>query len=133
MRTRVPAVGVFILLVITTFSSVVWAHHARAGYGDKDQTFRGVVVEYKWRNPHVFVTFDVKGDDGKVVQWVGELSSVTTMIGMGMNRQSLKPGDEIVVTGIISKTGTPESLLRKVTRTDGSIVVDMGQTNLREP
>ena len=74
-----------------------------------------------------------KGDDGKVVQWVGELSSVTTMIGMGLTRQSLKPGDEIVVTGIISKTGTPESLLRKVTRPDGAVVVDMGQTNLREP
>src|SRR5713101_1914523 len=133
MRARGLAVAVFVLLVITTFSSVVWAHHARAGYGDKDQTFKGVVVEYKWRNPHVFITFDVKGDDGKVVQWVGELSSVTTMIGMGMTRQSLKAGDEIIVNAIVSKTGTPESLLRKVTKADGSVVVDMGQTNLREP
>jgi hypothetical protein len=133
MRSRVLAVGVFVLLVITTFTSVVWAHHARAGYGDKDQTMKGTVVEFKWRNPHVFITYEVKGSDGKVVQWVGELSSVTTMIGMGMTRQSLKAGDEIVVTAIVAKTGTPESLLRKVSKSDGSIVVDMGQTNLREP
>ena len=133
MRIRLLAVGVFVLVGLTMFSSVVSAHHARAGYGDKDETLKGTVVEFKWRNPHVFITFEVKGADGKVVQWVGELSSVTTMIGMGMTRTSLKAGDEITVTGVIAKTGTPESLLRKVTKTDGTVVADMGQTNLREP
>ena len=133
MKVRLLVVGTLMLLAITVLSSVVFAHHARAGYGDKDETLRGVVVEYKWKNPHVFITFEVKGDDGKVVQWVGELSSVTTMIGMGMTRVSLKPGDEIVVDGVVSKTGTPETVLRKVTKTDGTVVVDMGRRDLREP
>ena len=133
MKIRVLAAGTLVLLAVTTLSGVLFAHHARAGYGDKDETMRGTVVEYKWKNPHVFITFDVKGGDGKIVQWVGELSSVTTMIGMGMTRVSLKPGDEIIIDGVVSKTGTPETVLRKVTKADGTVVVDMGRRDLREP
>lgn len=133
MRTRVLAVGVFVLVGLTMLGGVVSAHHARAGYGDKDQTLKGVVTEYKWRNPHVFIVWDVKDANGKIVQWIGELSSVTTMVSMGMTRSSLKPGDEIIVTGVAAKSGTPETVIRKIVKMDGSVVVDMGQRNLREP
>jgi len=96
-------------------------------------TLKGIVAEFKWRNPHVFIVWDVKDSNGKVVQWIGELSSVNTMLSMGMTRNSLKVGDEIVVTGVPAKAGTPESVIRKIVKSDGGVVVDMGQRNLREP
>jgi len=117
------------------FSPVVSAHHSRAGYdsNDKETMLKGVVTEYKWRNPHVFIVWGVKDNNGKVVQWTGELSSLTTMLSEGMTRDSVKVGDEIIVTAIPAKGGLPQSLIRKVVKPDGSIVVDMTRRNIREP
>ena len=51
---------------------VASAHHSMAGYDSNKQiTLQGVVSEYTWRNPHVWVVWSVKDDAGKVVQWTG--------------------------------------------------------------
>lgn len=122
--------AVFLLL-----GNGVSAHHSRAGYDsdDKIKTMKGIVVEYRWRNPHVYIVWDTTDETGKVVQWTGELSSVTTMIAEGMNRDSLKAGDEIMLTIIPAKDGVPQSLIRKAVKMDGKVVVDLSRRNIREP
>jgi hypothetical protein len=102
---------------------VLSAHHGRAGYGDKVVTMKGVVTEVRWKNPHVFVVFDVKDDNGSVVQWLGELSSTNTMLAAGMNRTSLKPGDEIVVGLRPAQGGIALGLVATIMRADGTVVV----------
>src|SRR5437867_7724251 len=47
----------------------LYAHHSRAHYGTEETTTTGTVIEYKWRNPHVFVVWEVK-DQSKSTQWV---------------------------------------------------------------
>ena len=47
-----------LLTLLAIFSSAVFAHHSRAHYGKEEMTTTGTVVEYKWRNPHVFVVWD---------------------------------------------------------------------------
>jgi len=122
---RLSAIAVFTLLVFTMFGGLVLAHHSVAGYDTgKEVTLRGVVVEYNWRNPHVFVTWTVKDSSGKAVNWTGEMNSPTSMIQVGMNKNSLKPGDEIIVTANPSKTGNPLSIIRKITTADGKLIVD---------
>ena len=135
MRTgRRLAVAAFAVMVIfTMLGGVVSAHHSRAGYSKNSVTLRGVVKEIAWRNPHVWVVFGVKDDKGTVVQWTGELSSVSSMLAAGMSKDSLRPGDEIIVTAVPAKGGLPQSLIRKVVKTDGSVVVDMTRRNIREP
>src|SRR5206468_6314524 len=54
-----------------------------------------IQVEYKWRNPHVYVVWAVTDQSGKTTQWVGEMASLTSMIADGMTKDSLKMGDEI--------------------------------------
>jgi hypothetical protein len=131
------AVEVFALMVLfALFGSIASAHHSRAHYGDEESTTRGIVVEYKWRNPHVFVVWEVRGQDGKVTQWVGEMASVTSMIADGMTKNSLKPGDEIIVLAYPSRNpGSTEALIRKITKADGTIVVDNSRSgrNIRQP
>lgn len=132
--TRVFAVAVFALIVVFAMrSGMVLAHHSRAHYesDDKQKTLKGTVAEYKWRNPHVFVVWSVKDDGGKVVEWTGELSSLTTSIADGLTKNSLKPGDEITVLAIPSKGGTPEALIRKITKADGKVIVDLTRENIR--
>ncbi len=107
------------------FVDLASAHHSVAGYDSKKEvTLRGVIVEYNWRNPHVFVIWNVKDDSGKVIQWTGELSSPTTMMQLGMSRNSLKSGDEVLVTANPSKTGNPLGVIRKIITPDGKIIVD---------
>ena len=125
---------VFAICIYLMPGGLLSAHHSQAGYDTEDKTrvLKGVVVEYKWRNPHVFVVWDVKDDKGAVVQWVGEMPSVTSVISEGLSKNSLKPGDEVVVTGVPARLGTPECLIRKIVKADGMPVYVPKQTPPRE-
>ena len=98
-------------------------------------TNTGTVIEYKWRNPHVFVVWEVKDQGGKSTQWVGEMASVTSMIADGMTKDSLKQGETITVISFPSKNpGSTEALIKKITKSDGKVVVDNSRVpNLRQP
>ena len=126
MRTgrRLAVAAIAAMVIFTMLGGVVSAHHSRAGYDDKKPiTLKGVVTEVVWRNPHVYIVFGVKDDKGTLVQWTGELSSVATMLAAGLSKDTLKPGDEIIITGAAAATGTPQSLIAKLTRADGTVVV----------
>jgi len=127
-----------VLTLVTVFpplSGVVLAHHSRAHYGNEESTTKGVVLEYKWRNPHVFIVWAVKDQSGKTTQWIGEMASLTSMIADGMTKDSLKMGDEITVVAFPSKNpGSAEALIKKITKADGTVVIDNSRVpNLRAP
>lgn len=136
MRTpRALAVAFAVMAAFSLFGGVVSAHHSRAGYDtdDKITTLKGIVTEVRWRNPHVFMFWGVRDDKGNVVQWTGEFSSPNTMISEGLSRDTFKPGDEIAVTVIPAKAGTPQGLVIKIVRPDGKVVIDLSQRRgLRE-
>jgi len=137
MRLRRALVAWFLApaVVIPTLNLVGFAHHSRAHYGTEESTTKGIVVEYKWRNPHVYVVWAVTDQSGKTAQWVGEMASLTSMIADGMTKDSLKMGDEITVVSFPSKsTGSTEALIKKITKADGTVVVDNSRVpNLRQP
>ena len=113
-------------LFLVGFAGVVSAHHSMAGYDDtKKITLIGVVSEYRWRNPHAWVVWDVKDESGKIVQWSGELPAINTDQALGMSKNSLKTGDEVSVTLNPSKLGTPDGRVWKIVKKDGTLVVDL--------
>ena len=61
---RLERFSVIVVLTLTFVSlsgEVLWAHHSVAGYDtQKEVVLRGVVKEFNWRNPHVFVVWEVK-------------------------------------------------------------------------
>jgi len=85
------------LLMAATAS---FAHHADLNY-DKEHpiTLTGTVTEFVFMNPHVRISFDVKGENGVVTHWVAEAGPPHRMYRAGFNRDSLRPGDSITVTG----------------------------------
>ena len=124
MRTwrRLATAALTMVVVLTVLSGAVSAHHGRAGY-TVESAVTGVVTSITWRNPHTFVNFDVKGDDGNIVHWVGEMSSPQTMMAAGVSRNTLRPGDEITVGGRTGGVGeAPVLLVRWITR-DGAAVI----------
>jgi uncharacterized protein DUF6152 len=112
------------VVVFAALGGVVAAHHGRAGYVESS-TVTGTVTSVEWKNPHCFINFDVKDEKGNVVHWVGELSAPQTMLAAGVNRNTLKPGDEIVVQGM--KGGVPNApvtLVNWITRNGQRIIGD---------
>ena len=118
--------ALFALLALATRPAL--AHHGSAvSYFtqlDKAITMKGTITEVRWRNPHVFILYDVKDDKGTVVSWSAETSSPTSMVGEhGWNRNTVKVGDEVTVTVLPSRAGTPAGLLYKVIAADGKVLL----------
>ena len=94
------SVAVAVVSSVLAFSDASWAHHAaRQVYEGKSITLMGVVTDYEWANPHSVLSVAVKGDEGKVQQWHAEILPPTEMVRAGWTKESVKPGDEVTLTG----------------------------------
>jgi len=121
---------VLTLILIVMFGSLAAAHHSIAGFDNKKEvSMRGTVVEFRWRNPHIIILWQAKDASGNSVQWSGEMASPTTMMQLGMNRNSLKQGDEIDVSYHPTLTNEPLALVTKIVRADGKVIVDRAPVN----
>lgn len=113
------------LACVTMLGGVVAAHHSQTGFDPNDPPLelKGTVAEYRWRNPHVLLFWDVKDKDGKVERWVAEFASVTTAISRGMTKNTFRVGEEITATCIRAKAGGPIcAQARKIVKADGTII-----------
>ena len=87
-----------------------YGHHGTAIVYDLTQsiTVSGTVADFRFVNPHTLIYLDVRAEDGKVVSWLGGLSSnISLSRREGWTRETLKPGDEISVTGAPARGGAP--------------------------
>ena len=121
--------SIFLVTGITLTPATLLAHHGSAVSYDIDIkkliTMKGTVKEWVWRNPHCFIVYDVKDADGKTVQWTAETSSTYSMKGeFSWSPTTLKAGDEITVSVLPSKAGTPAGLLYKVVASDGKLLIE---------
>ena len=124
---RATAIVTFAAMAVLLAGTPVSAHHSRAGVYEPNSkmiTMKGVVTEWRWRNPHVFLVWNVKDDSGKVVEWIGELSSITSMQSEGLTRTSFKGGEEITVSVAPARSGAPQGQLLKIVMADGKVPVD---------
>src|SRR5579862_6548744 len=83
------------LAVLLSVSVPLLAHHGNASYENKKLSLKGTVTEWRWINPHVLLKIDVKGDDGKVVNWTCELVAPSNMVNFGYAADSFRPGDQV--------------------------------------
>jgi len=112
LRFRAVVVGLGVVLAGTT----LLAHHGtNASYDPKKElTLTGTVTKFIMMNPHGQLFFDVKGADGKVISWGGELHSVGLLRRSGWKPDTLKPGDTVSVRGYPSRAGTPFMVVQEV-------------------
>jgi hypothetical protein len=98
--------------------ALLLAHHSIAGIYDssKEVTIEGVVSEFQFINPHPFVFVDVKNDRG-TQQWKLEMDNRSELVAVGMNAQTLKRGDRVVVSGSLIRPPQNQALyIRKLDR-----------------
>ena len=122
-RTLMIAVPV-VMVSLTLLNLPVLAHHGTALWSNDEVTLKGTVVRYVWRNPHVLIEWTVKDDKGNDVQWTGELASPESLMADGgMTKDTLKPGDEVIMYVRPAKSGAPNSVVDQIKRGDGSMVL----------
>jgi Family of unknown function (DUF6152) len=98
------------------------AHHSFAPYEPQLQIkLSGVVTEFRWMNPHVYIRLDVAGAaKGKTKNWLIECANPGILNRVGWRFNMLKKGDVITVIVSPLRNGEPAALLKQITLADGS-------------
>jgi hypothetical protein len=107
MKTRLYVWGVAAGLIIG--GAAVLAHHSFNQEFDITQpmTLKGTLTKIEWNNPHGWIYLDVKGPDGKVVNWSIEAGSPNALFRRGLRKTDFPIGTEVLVDGYRAKDGTP--------------------------
>jgi hypothetical protein len=119
MKGKLAVVVVAAVLLLS--GTAAWAHHAFTAEFDstKPVKLQGTVTRMEWINPHAWIHVDVKGDDGKVTNWMVECGTPNTLLRRGFTRNTVTAGMEIVVEGYKAKDGSTRANGRDVTFPDG--------------
>jgi hypothetical protein len=110
MKSRLIAL---ITVGILTCGVAAYAHHSFAGSYVEDKLVRieGTVVEFNIRNPHSYISIEVKDKDGKMVRWGGEWGGVTQLSQGGVTRFTLEHGDYLIIDGAPSRDSAEKKIL----------------------
>jgi hypothetical protein len=97
--------------------SVRTVHHSISAVYDASQqvTINGVVRQFGFVNPHPFVVVDVSSG-GAVESWHLEMDNRGELARIGVTATTLRPGDEVTVSGSRSRTERRSLYVRKLIR-----------------
>jgi hypothetical protein len=119
MRSRLAVVVVGVGLLLG--AAPLWAHHAFSAEFDvtKPMKLQGTLVKWEMVNPHSWFHINVKGPDGKAVEWMIEGGSPNQLIRLGVTKNTLAIGTEFIIEGYLAKDGTNKGVGRNFLFTDG--------------
>jgi hypothetical protein len=114
---------IFILCTVLALTAPMAAHHGNAATEAKTVVLKGTVTQWLWTNPHTFLKFDVKDDNGNVTHWSAESNNPSTLVNFGFTARTFKAGDEVTVTlDGVAKSGAPIGRIKEVMLADGTIM-----------
>jgi len=119
-----------VALCLLTVSGPLFAHHSEAVY-DKEHmvTIKATVVKHELVNPHTVIRVNVKDANGNVTEWKLIGAAVSAEREAGITQDTLKPGDEITVSGFAFKDGRPGMTWMRVVKADGKVLPLTGFKN----
>ena len=111
------------LSILFFLASPAVGHHSEAGL---DMTtvvgLEGTVSEFRWRNPHVYITLSSRNELGDIVEWKLQAGAISIMSRLGWTRDSISVGDHINVEAHQASNGRPYGVLASVIKGDGTVL-----------
>ena len=96
-------VKLFVLIFagMTVLGVRAHAHHSFAGtyLGEQRITIEADVLQFLYRNPHSFLELETKDATGNRITWAAEWGAAAQLANAGVQRDTLRTGDHVVVVG----------------------------------
>lgn len=105
---------------IAMISAPTQAHHAVASVYDlnTEVVLEGQLTKLNFRNPHSNILFAVPNDDGTTTEWVLTTASTQVLTRAGVDRDTIKPGENLKVTILPARNGNPAGFIRRLELSD---------------
>lgn len=95
MKKRIVAAALAVMMT----PQIGDAHHSYAMFDmTKQVDLKAKIVQFKWTNPHAWLTAEVKDASGAAVTWNIEMNSPNNLMLLGWKRSTVKAGDEVTIT-----------------------------------
>jgi hypothetical protein len=105
-----------LFIVTTTLIALavgpVYAHHsfARAYYENQSISISGELVAFEFRSPHAWVQVMAPDESGQMQKYSAEWFNPSRLSKMDITKDTLKPGDHVVVSGSPSRNANEHKL-----------------------
>jgi len=123
------------VLVGIGMAGMVDAHHSIAAMyaREKSITLTGVVTRFEFVNPHPIVHLEATREGGNKESWTLEWSSKSRLDARGFTAETLRPGDEIVVSGGPARDGSRALFVGQLKRPADGFEYTSSQAPSRPP
>ena len=110
------------VICASVFAIPVWSHHSHGNYNtDSFIDLQGTVKELHLVVPHSWVYLEVKDAKGESQVWALEATGRVGLEKIGVNRESVKPGDTVKARCHQLRDGTNGCLLGFLKAKDGTV------------
>jgi hypothetical protein len=86
--------------LLLAVAAPVFAHHSAAAFNTQQEIkVTGTITEYRFKNPHVYMTLQVKKADGSTVSMEVEAGAASVLNPLGFTKDSIAVGDVVTISG----------------------------------
>ena len=111
-------IWMIVALAMAAASTPLRGHHAFAAYYLEDQSvsIEGTLIEFDYLNPHAWIHIAAPDSSGQVRKVSAEWSNPGRLKAQGILKDTLRPGDHLILTG--SPSRNPNELKIHLKRMD---------------
>src|SRR5262245_66237523 len=120
---RIATVGLACCMLVST-GTAARAHHSAAAFDtQKTVTVTGTILQYSFANPHIYITLQLKKEDGSSATMEVEAGAASVLNGLGFTKTAISVGEAVTIIGNPARTKPDQLMLGKdLYKKDGNYV-----------